>query len=100
VIVHGTVHVPGDKSISHRALLIAALARGTSVCTGLLTGEDVRHTAGILRRLGVAVAPLRAGAAVTVRGARFRSPRGTLDCGNSGTTARLEIGRASCRERV
>jgi 3-phosphoshikimate 1-carboxyvinyltransferase len=92
VIVHGVVRVPGDKSISHRALLLASLARGTSACTGLLTGEDVRHTAGILRSLGVSVAPLRAGAVVTVRGARFKSPRATLDCGNSGTTARLGLG--------
>jgi 3-phosphoshikimate 1-carboxyvinyltransferase len=92
VIVHGVVRVPGDKSISHRALLLASLARGTSACTGLLTGEDVRHTAGILRSLGVSVAPLRAGAVVTVRGARFKTPRATLDCGNSGTTARLGLG--------
>ena len=90
--VQGSVRVPGDKSISHRALLMAALARGTSSCTGLLTGEDVRHTAGILRRLGVSVAPLRAGAVVAVRGTRFKAPRTTLDCGNSGTTARLGLG--------
>lgn len=92
MIVHGTVRVPGDKSISHRALLLAALARGTSTCTGLLTGEDVRHTAAMLRRLGVSVTALRAGAVVSVTGARFRSPRDTLDCGNSGTTARLGLG--------
>ena len=92
MIVHGTVRVPGDKSISHRALFLGALARGTSACTGLLTGEDVRHTAGLLRSLGVGVARLRTGAVVTVRGARFRSPRAALDCGNSGTTARLGLG--------
>ncbi len=92
MIVHGVVRVPGDKSISHRALLLAALARGTSACTGLLTGEDVRHTAGMLRGLGATVAPLRSGSVVAVRGARFRSPRATIDCGNSGTTARLGLG--------
>lgn len=90
--ISGTVRVPGDKSISHRALFVAALARGTSACTGLLTGEDVRHTAGMLRGLGATVAPLRSGSIVTVRGARFRSPRATIDCGNSGTTARLGLG--------
>ena len=90
--ISGTVRVPGDKSISHRALLLAALARGTSAFTGLLTGEDVRHTAGLLRGLGVTVAPVRSGSVVAVRGARFRSPRRTLDCGNSGTTARLALG--------
>ena len=92
VIVRGAVRVPGDKSISHRALLLAALARGNSACTGLLTGDDVRRTAALLRALGVPVAPLRQGAVVQVRGARFRSPPGTLDCGNSGTTARLGLG--------
>lgn len=90
--VQGSVRVPGDKSISHRALLVAALARDTSACTGLLTGDDVRRTAGLVRALGAAVSPLRAGSVVTVRGARFRSPGGTLDCGNSGTTARLGLG--------
>lgn len=90
--IHGTARVPGDKSISHRALLTAALARGTSVLTGLLTGEDVRHTAGVLRSLGVSVSPLGTGGVVAVRGARFKSPRATLDCGNSGTTARLGLG--------
>lgn len=90
--IQGTVRVPGDKSISHRALLLASLARGTSACTGLLTGEDVRHTAGLLRGLGATVAPLRSGSVVTVRGARFRSPSATIDCGNSGTTARLGLG--------
>jgi 3-phosphoshikimate 1-carboxyvinyltransferase len=92
VIVRGAVRVPGDKSISHRALLLAALARGTSTFSGLLTGEDVRHTAALLRRLGVTIGPLREGVMVTVRGARPESPAGALDCGNSGTTARLGLG--------
>lgn len=92
VIVHGAVRVPGDKSISHRALLLAGLARGKSSCTGLLTGDDVRRTAALLRALGATVTPLRPGAITNVRGARFRSPRATIDCGNSGTTARLGLG--------
>jgi 3-phosphoshikimate 1-carboxyvinyltransferase len=90
--VHGVVRVPGDKSISHRALFLAALARGTSVLTGLLFGADAKSSARILRQLGVEVSPLREGAVVHVRGARFRSPRAPLDCGNSGTTARLGLG--------
>jgi 3-phosphoshikimate 1-carboxyvinyltransferase len=90
--VHGVVRVPGDKSISHRALLLAALARGPSALHGLLLGEDVRSTARILRQLGIRIAPLRPGTAVVVRGARFRSPAGALHCGNSGTTARLGLG--------
>lgn len=85
---------PGDKSISHRALLVAALARGTSEITNVLASHDVRSTARILRQLGVAVSPIRAGRVTRVRGrgARLRRPRQTLHCGNSGTTARLTLG--------
>jgi 3-phosphoshikimate 1-carboxyvinyltransferase len=90
--VHGVVRVPGDKSISHRALLVAALARGESALQGLLLSADVRSTARILRQLGSRIDPLRPGATVVVRGARLRSPREALHCGNSGTTARLGLG--------
>ncbi len=90
--VSGAVRVPGDKSISHRALMVAALARGRSELTGLLSGDDVKSTARVLRRLGVDVSTVRDGAVVTVRGGRLASPRGSLDCGNSGTTARLSLG--------
>ncbi len=90
--VSGAVRVPGDKSISHRALMVAALARGRSELTGLLSGDDVKSTARVLRRLGVDVSTVRDGAVVTVRGGRFSRPRGSLDCGNSGTTARLSLG--------
>lgn len=97
--VHGTVRPPGDKSISHRALMLAALAHGRSELTGLLTGEDVKSTARVLRQLGVEIAPIGEGAPVTVSGARraahaatLTAPRRTLHCGNSGTTARLALG--------
>jgi len=90
--VHGVTRVPGDKSISHRVLLAAALARGTSRIDGLLVAEDVQSTARVLRQLGPAVSRLVPGRDVSVRGARFRSPRQTLHCGNSGTTARLVLG--------
>jgi 3-phosphoshikimate 1-carboxyvinyltransferase len=92
VKVAGTVQVPGDKSISHRALIFAALARGESELVGLLPGEDVQSTARVLRRLGVRISPVRAGGAVRVRGAALRRPGDTLHCGNSGTTARLMLG--------
>jgi 3-phosphoshikimate 1-carboxyvinyltransferase len=92
VRVAGTLHVPGDKSISHRALLVAALARGESELHGLLTGADVKSTARILRQLGADISPVRERATVHVRGQPFRAPTGTLDCGNSGTTARLILG--------
>ena len=90
--IHGAIRVPGDKSISHRALLLAAMAHGTSTLTGLLDGADVKSSARVLRQLGAEVSPLREGMVVHVRGARFRSPQAVLDCGNSGTTARLVLG--------
>jgi 3-phosphoshikimate 1-carboxyvinyltransferase len=91
-MVSGTVRVPGDKSISHRALMLAALARGTSELTGLLSGEDVRSTARVLRQLGADISPVREGTVVTVRGRPLTAPRSPLHCGNSGTTARLLLG--------
>jgi 3-phosphoshikimate 1-carboxyvinyltransferase len=94
VIVSGEVRPPGDKSISHRALMLAALARGTSELTGLLPGEDVQSTARVLRQLGARISVVRAGATVRVvgRGLALRRPAKTLHCGNSGTTARLGLG--------
>lgn len=90
------IRVPGDKSISHRALLLAALAEGESRIRGLLTGEDCQSTAAVLRALGATIPPLpEDGAEVRVQGAGLhglRSPGTTLDCGNSGTTARLLLG--------
>ncbi|MGH7674678.1 MAG: 3-phosphoshikimate 1-carboxyvinyltransferase [Gemmatimonadales bacterium] len=90
--VHGTIRPPGDKSISHRALMVAALARGMSVLQGLLTGDDVKSSARVLRRLGVRVSAIRNGAVVAVRGGRLSRPSSPLHCGNSGTTARLLLG--------
>jgi 3-phosphoshikimate 1-carboxyvinyltransferase len=90
--VAGAVHVPGDKSVTHRALMLAALAAGESVVRGPLASQDARSTARVLRQLGVRVGPLRTGADVRIRGGRWRPPRASLDCGNSGTTARLLLG--------
>ena len=93
MIVGGTVRVPGDKSITHRALLFAALSGGTSHVGGALTSLDARSTARVLRALGAEISPLRPGSVVTIRGrARFRRPAQVLDCGNSGTTTRLLLG--------
>jgi len=93
MIVGGTVRAPGDKSITHRALLFAAVARGTSHIGGALTSLDARSTARVLRRLGAEVSPLRPGTVVAVGGrGRLRKPDGVLDCGNSGTTTRLLLG--------
>jgi 3-phosphoshikimate 1-carboxyvinyltransferase len=94
VKVRGTVRPPGDKSISHRALLVGALARGKgrSEFTGLLTAEDVKSTARVLRQLGTEISSIRDGATVVVHASRFIPPASRLHCGNSGTTARLLLG--------
>lgn len=86
----GAVEVPGDKSISHRALILAALSRGTCRVEHLAPGADVRSTATCLARLGASV-ELEGGTAV-VQGGALHPPDGILDCGNSGTTARLLAG--------
>ena len=91
--VGGTVRVPGDKSITHRVLLLAAMGRGVSRVTGALTSLDARSTARVLRQLGAGVSPLRRGAATMVHGrGSLRRPLEVLDCGNSGTTTRLLLG--------
>lgn len=90
----GTVEVPGDKSCSHRALLIGALAAATCEVAGLAPSEDVRSTAGALRGLGARVdlATDANGALVgTVQGP-LREAEAVLDCGNSGTTLRVLAG--------
>lgn len=91
--VGGTVRVPGDKSITHRALLLAALAGGRSHIGGALTSFDAKSSARVLRALGVGISPLGPDKVVVVDGRRrFRTPDRTLDCGNSGTTTRLLLG--------
>ena len=90
----GDIVVPGDKSISHRALLIGAVSMGRTRITGLLEGEDVLATASALRKLGVSVTRENA-AAYTVDGGGLGSlvsPSAVLDMGNSGTGARLLLG--------
>ena len=91
--VAGTVRVPGDKSITHRALLLAALGRGVSHVGGALTSLDARSSARVLRQLGAEISPLREDDVLAIKGrGRFRAPDRTLDCGNSGTTTRLLLG--------
>ena len=86
--VSGAVGVPGDKSISHRALLLGAMAHGTTAIHGLLQGEDCRTTMAALRALGVEVAESPDGTlCVHGRGPEaWREPESVLDAGNSGTT--------------
>lgn len=91
--VSGEIIVPGDKSITHRALLLGGLAPGRTVIHRALASADARSTARLLRAVGVGVSPLRDGRAVTVGGRPdWRSPAARVHCGNSGTTARLGFG--------
>ncbi len=93
MIVGGAVRVPGDKSITHRALLLGALARGRSHVGGALTSLDARSSARVLRQLGARISPLRAASVLAIVGrGRLQRPDDTLDCGNSGTTTRLLLG--------
>ncbi|HEY0997216.1 MAG TPA: 3-phosphoshikimate 1-carboxyvinyltransferase [Gemmatimonadaceae bacterium] len=89
--VAGSIRVPGDKSISHRALLLAALAEGESRVRDILPSADVQSTAGALRAMGVEVPELSPDFVVRGHG-RLRAPAASLDCGNSGTTTRLLAG--------
>ncbi|MFM2042838.1 MAG: 3-phosphoshikimate 1-carboxyvinyltransferase [Pseudomonadota bacterium] len=93
----GTALVPGDKSISHRALMFGALALGETRIQGLLEGEDVLRTAGALRALGAEIEKLADGTWRTVgRGVGgLAEPSQVLDMGNSGTAARLLMGLLS-----
>lgn len=88
-----TLHLPGDKSISHRALLLAALSHGDTRIEGLLVAEDVRATYDAVCALGVSCSPFAPSVTVHGRGpSALRSPVHAVDCGNSGTTARLLAG--------
>jgi 3-phosphoshikimate 1-carboxyvinyltransferase len=90
----GDFAVPGDKSISHRAVMLAALADGTSRIQGFLEGEDTRATAAIFAAMGVRIdapsASTRIVHGVGIDG--LRAPAAALDCGNSGTAMRLLAG--------
>lgn len=91
--VGGELRVPGDKSISHRALICATLAEGTSRIRGILPSADVHSTAGVLRALGADIPALSPSIEVGGRGLHgLRQPSVDLDCGNSGTSARLLSG--------
>src|SRR5262245_16800836 len=92
--IRGRLSVPGDKSISHRYAMLAALARDRSDLRNFAPGADCRSTLACLQALGVEVKEGSAGA-VTLMGrglGQLRSPSEPIDCGNSGTTMRLLAG--------
>ena len=99
--LHGSVRVPGDKSISHRALLFGAIATGTTTIEGLLPAEDPLSTAACLRAMGVTISAIDSSGVVRVEGVGLdglQEPAQVLDCGNSGTTMRLMLGLLAGRD--
>ena len=91
----GHVRVPGDKSISHRALLFGAIAEGRTTIEGLLPAEDPISTASCLRAMGADISPVADGELITIDGVGLdglKEPSEVLECGNSGTTMRLMLG--------
>ena len=101
--LQGIVKVPGDKSISHRALILGSIAKGESHIEGFLYSEDPLSTADCLRKLGVDIPEITKNKPFTIKGIgldNFSEPSQILDCGNSGTTMRLLMGLlAASKER-
>ncbi|MBI4785133.1 MAG: 3-phosphoshikimate 1-carboxyvinyltransferase [Oscillatoriophycideae cyanobacterium NC_groundwater_1537_Pr4_S-0.65um_50_18] len=92
--LQGSIKIPGDKSISHRALMLGAIAQGETRIQGLLLGEDPHSTAHCFRAMGADISPLNS-ELVTVQGiglGQLQEPANVLDTGNSGTTTRLMLG--------
>lgn len=99
--LRGHVKVPGDKSISHRALLFGAIAEGKTTIEGLLPAEDPVSTAACLRLMGAEISSVSEGEIITVHGVGLdglQEPKEVLDCGNSGTTMRLMLGLLAGRD--
>ena len=93
--LRGTVRAPGDKSISHRSMILGAMATGVTEIDGLLEGDDVLATARAAEAFGARIERLGGGCwRVTGRGG-FQTPTGVIDCGNAGTGVRLLMGAAA-----
>ncbi|MEO8811416.1 MAG: 3-phosphoshikimate 1-carboxyvinyltransferase [Caulobacteraceae bacterium] len=93
--LRGRVRAPGDKSISHRALILGALALGETEIDGLLEGDDVLATAAAMRAFGAGVERLGEGRWRIVGVGGLREPQSVIDCGNAGTGVRLMMGAAA-----
>ncbi len=87
--VHGTVTAPPSKSVTHRAIILAALARGTSVIKNALIADDTLHTIDALRAFGVAIEQKGNTLTITGTNGNLKAPKTAIDLGNSGTTMRL-----------
>ena len=93
--LQGIIKVPGDKSISHRSLIIGSIAEGETNIEGFLYSEDPLSTADCLRKLGVCIPDIKEDKPFTIKGLGlngFKEPKEILNCGNSGTTMRLLMG--------
>lgn len=86
----GTLQLPGDKSISHRAIMLSAIADGVSYVRNLNDGEDLQSTINILKQCGASIE--QRNNEIIIDGKKLQSPSKELDCGNSGTTTRLIAG--------
>ncbi len=93
--LRGRVRPPGDKSVSHRALILGALAHGRTEVTGLLEGDDVLATAAAMRAFGAQAARTGEGAWTVEGRGGFAEPADVIDCGNAGTAVRLILGAAA-----
>jgi 3-phosphoshikimate 1-carboxyvinyltransferase len=91
----GRVAAPGDKSISHRALILGALAKGETLIEGLLEGDDVRRTAAAMAAFGAGVERTGEGCWRVTGHGGFAEPADVIDCGNAGTGVRLIMGAAA-----
>ncbi|TVQ41903.1 MAG: 3-phosphoshikimate 1-carboxyvinyltransferase [Gloeocapsa sp. DLM2.Bin57] len=92
VSLQGTIKVPGDKSISHRALMLGAIATGTTTIEGLLLGEDPQSTASCFRAMGIEISELNTAKVIVKGKGELTEPTDVLNAGNSGTTMRLMLG--------
>jgi len=93
MIVDATISLPGDKSISHRSIMLASIANGVSHITNLNDGEDLQSTINAMRLCGVSIE--ENDGTITVKGKALENPTQPIDCGNSGTTSRLLTGLLS-----
>src|SRR6266566_9846904 len=90
--ISGFVRLPGDKSVSHRYAMLAAIAEGTTRLENFSTGADCASTLGCLQSLGVDVQRQENAVVVRGRGPKLRPPGSLLACGNSGSTMRMLSG--------
>ena len=86
MLVQGTLQLPGDKSISHRAIMLSAIAEGVSYVRNLNDGADLQSTINILKDCGASIQ--ERDNEIVINGKELHSPSNDLDCGNSGTTTR------------